>query len=106
MASLNHFIREVDMLSPDLNPCTVMKALINRGRPHYVQGVQSIGRLWRIYMSFLESRINLLTRKMAIISGKEVPIYVRNPFRINQGIPWRKEGIAIMSKFLGNQESP
>ena len=79
------------MPSADLNPYTVVKAVINRGRPHYVEGVQRIGRLWRIYMSSLESRINLLTRKTVIISGKEVPLYEQNPFRTNQMSPMEKK---------------
>ena len=74
------FIRESDMPSGNLNPYAVVKALLSRVQAQYVEGVQRIGQLWRIYVSSVKIRVDLLTKKTLIISGKLVPLYEQNPF--------------------------
>ena len=90
------FIRESDMPSGNLNPYNVVKALLSRVQAQYVEGVQRIGQLWRIYVSSVKIRVDLLTKRTLIISGKLVPLYEQNPFITHQKSPEdRKDKLTV-----------
>ena len=50
------FVKEDDMPSADIAPLTVVRAIVRVTSPQAVDGVQRIGRLWRIYMKSVQCR--------------------------------------------------
>ena len=84
------------MPSGNLNPYAVVKALLSRVHAQYVEGVQRIGQLWRIYVSSIKIRVDLLTKRTLIINGKLVPLYEQNPFITHQKSPEdRKDKLTV-----------
>ena len=74
------FIKDIDMPSDDVSPYTVVRAITRVVDPDVVDGVQRIGRLWRIYFKTLQGRSDLMIRKTVVIDRKTVPLYEQNPF--------------------------
>lgn len=81
------FVKEDDMPSADIAPLTVVRAIVRVTSPQAVDGVQRIGRLWRIYMKSVQCRLDLLTQKSIMILGRSVSLYEQNPFKTNQASP-------------------
>ena len=81
------FIKDIDMPSDDISAYTVVRAITRVVDPDVVDGVQRIGRLWRIYFKTLQGRSDLMIRKTVVIDRKTVPLYEQNPFRTNQLTP-------------------
>ena len=101
------FIRESDMPSGNLNPYAAVKALLSRVHAQYVEGVQRIGQLWRIYVSSVKIRVDLLTKRTLTINGKLVPLYEQNPFITHQKSPEdRKDKLTVrgLPLSVSNQE--
>ena len=84
-------MKESDMPSVDLNPYVIVKALLPTVQAQYVEGVQRIGQLWRIYVNSVNIRVNLLTRGNLVINGKMVPLYEQNPFTTHQRNPQNRK---------------
>jgi ribA/ribD-fused uncharacterized protein len=84
------------MPSQDIAHYTIIKAVIRIINPHYVEGAQRIGNLWRIYIKSAASRIDLLTKRSLLIQGKLVPLYDQNPMKTKQTSPEdRKDKLTI-----------
>jgi hypothetical protein len=64
------FIKECDMPSPNLANIAIVRAISRSISPQGIDGVQRIGPLWRIYLKSTAMRIQLLTRKNIVVSGK------------------------------------
>ena len=81
------FIKDSDMPLSDLTPYTVVQAVIQTVSAQYVEGVQKIGSLWRIYLNSVHSRLDFISKKTVVIPGKVVPLYEQNPFKTHQKTP-------------------
>ena len=90
------FIKEVDMPSADISPFNIVRAITRVISPQAVDGVQRIGRLWRLYFKSLTARLEMMSKKTVLIQGKMVPLYEQNPFKTNQRTPEdRKDKLTI-----------
>ena len=101
------FIKDSDMPLSDLTPYTVVKAVIQKVSAQYVEGVQKIGSLWRIYLNSVHSRLDFISKKTVVIHGKAVPLYEQNPFKTHQKTPQeRKDKLTVrgLPLSVSNQE--
>ena len=81
------FLKEDDLPSADMAPLTIVRAIVRVTSSQAVDGVQRIGRLWRVYMKSVQHRLSLPTQKSVLILGKNIFIYEQNHFRTNQVSP-------------------
>lgn len=49
----------------------------------HIEGVQPIGRLWRIYPKNLQARVKLLTQGISL-NGNHIPLLDLNPFKVGE----------------------
>lgn len=90
------FIKECDMPSPNIAHIAIVRAISRSISPQGIEGVQRIGPLWRIYLKSTAFRVQLMTRKSIVLSGKMVALYDQNPLRTHQSSPEdRKDKLTI-----------
>jgi ribA/ribD-fused uncharacterized protein len=90
------FIKDSDLPTRNVLHIEIVRAIARNISPQNIDGVQRIGRLWRIYLKNHPSRIQLITKKQLVFNGKVVPLYDQNPFAANLSSPEdRKDKITI-----------
>jgi ribA/ribD-fused uncharacterized protein len=101
------FIKDADMPSSNVAHIEIVRAVTRCISNQGIEGVQRIGRLWRIYLNSIPVRLQLLTKKSIVISGKMVALYEQNPFSTNQKSPEdKKDKLTIkgLPKSVSNDE--